>query len=64
MNPTALDPLVSEFASAEEERDYLRWLQAKVDASQNDPRPSVPHDEAMAQVAQALRERRKQRADG
>lgn len=64
MSHTALDPLVSEFASAEEEAEYLRWLQGKVDAALNDPRPSVPHDEAMAQVAEALRERRKQRADG
>ena len=63
MSHTALDPLVSEFTTAEEEEAYLRWLQAKVEASLRDPRPPVAHD-AAAQVAQALQERRKKRAGG
>ena len=43
-------PIVSEFGSAEEEASYLRWLTAKVEASRADPRPPVPHDEAMARI--------------
>ena len=45
-----LSPLVSEFATTEEAEAYDRWLRAKVRASLADPRPSVPHDEAMARV--------------
>lgn len=43
-------PITSEFDSAEEEAAYLEWLKAKVAASLADPRPSVPHDEAMARM--------------
>jgi hypothetical protein len=43
-------PITSEFASAEEEASYLAWLRAKVAASLADPRPPVPHDEAMAEM--------------
>ena len=45
-----LSPLVSEFATTEEAEAYDRWFRAKVRASLADPRPSVPHDEAMARV--------------
>ncbi len=47
-------PIVSEFESAEQEESYLRWLEAKVAKSRADPRPPVPHDEAMARVRQTL----------
>jgi hypothetical protein len=47
-------PIVSEFGSEEEEQAYLVWLKAKVEASRADPRPSVPHDEAMARVRQSV----------
>jgi hypothetical protein len=47
-------PIVSEFESAEQEASYLAWLKAKVAASLADPRPSVPHDEAMARVRATL----------
>ena len=43
-------PRVSEFATTEEAEAYDRWFRAKVWASFADPRPSVPHDEAMARV--------------
>ncbi|MEX3982807.1 antitoxin [Paraburkholderia sp. EG287A] len=49
-----LDPLVSEFASAEEAEAYDRWFRAKVEASLADPRPSIPHDEAMASIQAKL----------
>lgn len=43
-------PLISEFGSAEEEAAYVEWLKAKVVKSLADPRPPVPHEEAMARA--------------
>jgi hypothetical protein len=45
-----LSPIVSEFATTEDAEAYDLWFRARVQASLNDPRPSVPHDEAMARV--------------
>ena len=47
-------PIVSEFASEEEEQAYLVWLKAKVEKSRADPRPSIPHDEVMAEIDKLL----------
>jgi hypothetical protein len=47
-------PVVSEFESEEQEQSYLRWLKAKVEASRADPRPPVPHDEAMAEMRELI----------
>ena len=49
-------PIVSEFESAEQEASYLIWLEAKVAKSLADPRPPVPHDEAMARIRRKLAE--------
>lgn len=46
----ALSPLVSEFETDEQEASYTVWLRAKVAASLADPRPSIPHDEVMAEM--------------
>jgi hypothetical protein len=54
-------PLISEFGSAEEEAAYVEWLKAKVAKSLADPRPSVPHDQVMAEV-RAIIDRKKSRA--
>ncbi|HEX8468472.1 MAG TPA: stability determinant [Allosphingosinicella sp.] len=43
-------PIVSEFATAEEAAAYEEWLRAKVAASLADERPSIPHDEVMAEM--------------
>jgi hypothetical protein len=48
--PTILDPIVSEFATQEEADSYGTWLRAKVQESLDDPRPSIPHDQAMAHI--------------
>ncbi len=53
----ALSPIVSEFASEEEAAAYDAWLRAKVEASLADPRPPVPHDEAMARIRAFIKER-------
>ena len=43
-------PIVSEFASDEEEAAYDVWFRKKVAEAQADTRPPVPHDEAMARI--------------
>jgi len=57
-----LSPIVSEFETEEQAASYDRWFRAKVQASIDDPRPSIPHDQAMAEVEKVLEERRKARA--
>ncbi len=47
---TVLSPLVSEFETEEQETSYTTWLKAKVQASLSDPRPTIPHDEVMAEM--------------
>ena len=61
---TVLSPIVSEFETADEASSYDLWFRAKVKQALEDPRPSLPHDEAMARVEQLLAERRKARAVG
>lgn len=56
---TILSPLVSEFETQEQEEEYTAWLKAKLQASLDDPRPKIPHDEVMAK-ARALLESKKQ----
>ncbi|CAM3877785.1 stability determinant [Castellaniella denitrificans] len=55
---TALSPIVSEFETKEQAASYDRWFQAKVQASRDDPRPSVPHDQAMALMRDKLTAKR------
>ena len=57
-----LSPIVSEFETQEEAQSYDQWFRAKVQESLDDPRPSLPHDEAMARVQQLLTEKRAARA--
>ncbi len=54
---TKYSPIVSEFESAEQEASYLCWMKAKVAASLADPRPSVPHDQVMAEIDQIIAEK-------
>lgn len=49
-----LSPIVSEFETDEQAGSYDRWFRSKVNAALEDPRPSVPHDQAMARVAAAI----------
>jgi hypothetical protein len=55
-------PIVSEFATPEEAAAYEEWLRAKVAASLADERPSIPHDEVMAEM-RAIIERKGRPAD-
>ena len=58
-----LSPIVSEFETEEEAAAYDTWFRARVTASLNDPRPPVPHDEAMARIREHLEEIRKAKAE-
>lgn len=51
---TAFSPIVSEFETDEQAASYDRWFRAKVQTSRGDPRPSIPHDQAMAAVREKL----------
>ena len=41
---------------------YEQWFREKVTRSLHDPRPAIPHDDAMAQVEAELMRRRAKRA--
>ena len=45
-----LSPIVSEFETQEAADAYDVWFRAKVQASIDDPRPSVAHDQVMDDI--------------
>ncbi len=45
---------VPHFTPEEQAASYDRWFRAKVQAALDDPRPSVPHDEAMDRIRAAV----------
>jgi len=45
-----LSPLVSEFETEEQAASYVAWVKAKVQASLDDQRPGIPHDQVMAEM--------------
>lgn len=60
---TPLDPIISEFATAEEAEAYDRWFRAQVEASLADPRSSIPHDQVVAETEVHIEAKRKARRD-
>ncbi|EJL99334.1 antitoxin [Pseudomonas sp. NPDC086112] len=59
-----LSPIVSEFETEEQAASYDRWFRAKVQASLDDPRPNVPHDQVMADMRSLLEAKRNKRDAG
>ncbi|MCW2488256.1 stability determinant [Candidatus Symbiopectobacterium sp. NZEC127] len=55
---TKLSPIVSEFETQEQADSYDSWFRTKVQAALDDPRPGIPHDEAMATLDKLLEEKR------
>lgn len=57
-----MDPLFSttvpEFESEEQAASYDRWFRAEVQMSLDDPRPSIPHEQVMAEIEALMEERR------
>ena len=45
-----LSPIVSEFETQEAADAYDAWFRAKVQASIDDPRPSVAHDQVLDDI--------------
>ena len=45
-----LSPIVSEFETQEDADAYDVWFRAKVQASIDDSRPSIPHDQVMDEI--------------
>lgn len=56
-----LSPIVSEFETEEQAARYDRWFCAKVQASLDDPRPSIPHDQVMAEMRALIESKRNKR---
>ncbi|MGJ3648857.1 type II toxin-antitoxin system RelB family antitoxin [Sphingomonas sp. GlSt437] len=56
-----LDPIVSEFETSEEAEAYDAWFRTKVQKALDDPRPGIPHDEAMAELTRRLEAKRRAR---
>ncbi|QTD36055.1 antitoxin [Pseudomonas fluorescens] len=54
-----LCPVVSDLAPEEQAASYDRWLIAKIQASMNDPRPSIPNDQVMAEMHALMEAKRK-----
>ena len=59
---TVLSPIESEFATVEEAEAYDRWFCGKVQASMDDTRPSIPHDQVMADMEAIIRAAEQRRA--
>lgn len=56
-----LSPIVSEFETEEQAASHDRWFRAQVRASLADPRPSIPHDEVMAEMDAIIAEAEQRR---
>lgn len=58
MTAETLDPLISEFETAEQQASYNQWFRAKVEEALDDKRPRVPHDQVAARMEALLTEKR------
>ncbi|MFJ4197768.1 antitoxin [Pseudomonas sp. NPDC089534] len=61
-DPNLIDPLcpvVSDLEPEEQAASYDRWFRAKVQASLDDPRPSIAHDQVMAEMQALMEAKRK-----
>lgn len=61
---TPLDPIISEFETQEQADSYDRWFRERVQRSLDDPRPNIPHDEAMAHVRAVIEAKSRRHAAG
>lgn len=51
---TPLDPIISEFETQEQADSYDRWFREQIRESLEDPRPSIPHDDVMAEMRELI----------
>ena len=59
---TRLDPLVSEFETQEQAERYDRWFRERVQRSMDDPRPTIAHDDVMAEMRALVESKRRRHA--
>jgi hypothetical protein len=57
-----LSPIVSEFATEEQEASHDQWFRAKVHEALRSDKPRLPHGAALARIQTQLDERRAARA--
>jgi len=50
-----LCPVVSDLDPEEQAASYDRWFRAEVQASLDDPRPNISHDQVMAEIHALLK---------
>nr|WP_314575882.1 antitoxin [uncultured Pseudomonas sp.] len=58
-----LSPIVSEFDTEEQAASYDDWFRAKVQASLDDERPNIAHDQVMAEMKARLAAKRDRRSN-
>lgn len=61
---TPLDPIVSEFETQEQADSYDRWFRERIQRSLDDPRPSIPHDDVMAEMRALIESKKRRHATG
>ncbi len=59
-----LSPIVSEFETEEQATSYDRWFRSQVQEAIDDPRPSIPHDQVMAEMREIIAKKRAARKIG
>jgi hypothetical protein len=62
MNKKLLPHIEAELATNEQALAYDRWFRAKVQTSLDDPRPGIPHDQAMAEMRKLIEAKRREHA--
>ncbi len=60
---TQLDPIISPFETQEQADSYDKWFRERIQRSLDDQRPSIPHDDVMADI-RALIKSKKQHVAG
>ncbi|QIE22605.1 antitoxin [Caballeronia sp. SBC2] len=61
MSKIPIDPALTEHSSLEEAQAYDAWFRAEVQASLDEDAPSVPHDEAVAEMREYIEQRKQAR---
>jgi len=51
---TALDPLISEFDTAEQEEAHTAWIRAELERRIANPGKEIPHDEVMRRMDERI----------
>ena len=55
---TGLDPIVSEFDTAEQAASYDQWFRAQVQKALDNTEPRIPHDKVMAEMRTLIASKR------